>query len=174
VGAAPTPPPPNVEALPEPVAGGKVLQVRELMALHSKNKSCHSCHGVMDPLGFALESFDATGRWRDKDRLAQTPIDTSAELPDGTPVNGPNQLREALLSNQGQFVQTLVHKLMTYGVGRPMEWHDKPTVRRIVQQTAAEEHRFHALVLAVVNSPQFRMKRLPADAPLTARQSASH
>jgi Protein of unknown function (DUF1585) len=89
-------------------------------------------------------------------------------------VNGPNQLREALLANKGQFVQTLVQKLMTYGVGRPMEWHDMPTIRRIVQQTAADDHRFHTVVLAIVDSPQFRMKRLPADAPLTARQSDRH
>src|SRR5690606_39456112 len=90
----PTPPPPGVAALKEPAAGEKVLSMREQMAAHSQQKNCHSCHGVMDPMGLALENFDATGRWREKDRLAGTRIDASGVLPDGTEVTGPTDLRQ--------------------------------------------------------------------------------
>ena len=173
LGATPTPPPPNVEALKEPVAGGKVLTVRELMAAHSAQKSCHACHGVMDPLGFALESFDGVGRARNRDRLAGTLIDTSAALPDGTPVNGPDELRRALAGQADQFVQTLTQKLMSYATGRVMEWHDMPTVRAIVDEVARDQYRTTPLILAIVRSPQFQMQRVPAgQASAEPRQAA--
>ena len=173
IGTPPTPPPPNVEALKEPVAGGKLLSVRELMAAHATQKSCHSCHGVMDPLGFSLESFDGVGRWRERDRLAGSVIDTRSELPDGTPVNGPDDLRKALVADANQFVQTVTTKLMTYGSGRAMEWHDMPTIRAIVKQSAKSEYRFVPLVLGIVNSPQFQMKRVPTDKPLPEIRQAA-
>ncbi len=100
-GTPPTPPPPNVEALKEAPVGAKVLSMREQMAVHRTNKSCFSCHGVMDPMGLALENFDGVGRWREKDRLAETRIDASGELPDGSKVNGPIDLRNALLDEPG-------------------------------------------------------------------------
>jgi hypothetical protein len=162
-GTPPTPPPPNVEALKEAPVGAKVLSMREQMALHSTNKSCFSCHGVMDPIGLALENFDGVGRWREKDRLAETRIDASGELPDGSKVNGPIDLRNALLENPDQFVQTLVTKLMIYGTGRPMEWHDMPTIRGIVKQAAKDDYRFATLLTGIVNSPQFRMNQIPAE-----------
>ncbi len=173
IGTPPTPPPPNVEALKEPVAGAKPLSVRELMAAHATQSSCHSCHGVMDPLGFSLESFDGVGHWRDRDRLAGSVIDTRSELPDGTPVNGPDDLRKALVANANQFVQTVTMKLMTYGSGRAMEWQDMPTIRAIVQQSAKSEYRFVPLVLGIVNSPQFQMKRVPTDKPLPEIRQAA-
>ena len=173
LGAAPTPPPPNVEALKDPVAGGKVLTVRELMAQHSSNKSCHACHGVMDPLGFALESFDGVGRWRDRDRLAGTLIDTSATMPDGTPVNGPDQLRKALVAQSDQFVQTLTQKLLTYGTGRTMEWNDMPTIRAIVRSAAPDNYRFQTLLMGIIRSPQFMQRRVPADKPLPETRQAA-
>ncbi|MEN9705507.1 MAG: hypothetical protein RLZZ393_1386 [Pseudomonadota bacterium] len=173
LGTPPTPPPPNVEALKDPVAGGKVLSVRELMVAHSQQKSCHACHGVMDPLGFALESFDGVGRLRERDRMAGSPIDTRAELPDGTPIAGPTDLRKALLANAGQFVQTLTTKLMTYGTGRMVEWQDMPTVRAIVADAAKQDYRFEAIVAGIVASPQFRMKRLPAEKPAPQTRTAA-
>jgi hypothetical protein len=162
-GTPPTPPPPNVEALKESPVGSKVLSMREQMALHSTNKSCFSCHGVMDPIGLALENFDGVGRWREKDRLAETRIDASGELPDGLKVNGPIDLRKALLANPDQFVQTLVTKLMIYATGRPMEWHDMPTIRGIVKQAAKDDYRFATLLAGIVNSAPFRMNQIPAE-----------
>ena len=173
LGATPTPPPPNVEALKEPLPGAKLLTVRELMAQHSVQKSCHACHGVMDPLGFALEGFDGVGRSRERDRLAGTLIDTSSALPDGTPVNGPDELRKALSARSGQFVQTLTQKLMTYGTGRVMEWHDMPTVRAIVSDVARQDYRMLPLFMAIIRSPQFQMQRLPSDNALAQPKQAA-
>ncbi|HTQ35459.1 MAG TPA: DUF1592 domain-containing protein [Steroidobacteraceae bacterium] len=163
-GTPPTPPPPNVDALKDVQPGAKVLSMKEQMAAHRKNNSCFACHGVLDPLGLALENFDGVGHWRDKDRLAGTRIDAAGVLPDGTQVNGPVDLRNALMKNPDQFVQTLVGKLMTYGVGRPMEWQDMPTIRAIVKQGAADNYRFATLIEAIVRSPPFRMQQIPSDA----------
>jgi mono/diheme cytochrome c family protein len=162
-GTPPTPPPPGVEALKEAAVGSKVLSMREQMAAHSTQKSCFSCHGVMDPMGLALENFDGVGRWREKDRLAGTRIDASGELPDGTKVKGPVDLRKALMRNPDQFVQTLVTKLMTYATGRPMEWHDMPTIRAIVKQAGADDYHFGALLTAIVKSAPFRMQQVPVE-----------
>jgi hypothetical protein len=143
------------------------------MVAHATQKSCHACHGVMDPLGFSLENFDGVGRWRDRDRLAGSTIDSSSELPDGTPVNGPDDLRKALMANSQQFVQTLAIKLMTYGTGRLVEWQDMPTIRAIVHDSASSNYQFLPLLMGVIDSPQFQMKRVPVDKPLPgARQAA--
>jgi hypothetical protein len=174
-GTPPTPPPPNVEALKEQPAGAKVLSMREQMAAHSTQKSCFSCHGVMDPMGLALENFDGVGRWREKDRLAETRIDASGVLPDGSPVNGPIDLRKALMKNPHQFVQTLVTKLMIYATGRPMEWQDMPTIRAIVKQGAADDYHFATLLAGIVSSAPFRLKQIPTDVKEPAiRQAALH
>jgi hypothetical protein len=118
----------------------------------------------MDPLGFALENFDATGMWRDRDRYAGEVIDSSGELPDGTPLQGPDDLRKALLRRPEQFVQTFTQGLLMYATGRKLEHHDMPTVRRIVRSAAGGDYRFPALVQAVVRSEQFRMRRAPQPA----------
>jgi hypothetical protein len=162
-GTPPTPPPPNVEALKETATGAKVLSMREQMAVHRTNKSCFACHGVLDPMGLALENFDGVGRWREKDRLAETRIDAAGVLPDGGAVNGPVDLRNALMKNPDQFVQTLTTKLMIYASGRPMEWQDMPTIRGIVRQAAADEYRFASLVTFIVKSAPFRMKQIPVE-----------
>jgi hypothetical protein len=162
-GTPPTPPPPNVESLKEAPVGAKVLSMREQMAVHRTNKSCFACHGVLDPLGLSLENFDGVGRWREKDRQAETRIDASGVLPDGSKVNGPIDLRNALLKNPDQFVQTLVTKLMIYATGRPMEWQDMPTIRGIVQSAAKDDYRFATLVTSIVNSAPFRLNQIPAD-----------
>jgi hypothetical protein len=132
-----------------------------MIAKHRASPTCASCHAIMDPLGFALENFDATGMWRDRDRYAGVPIDSSGVLPDGTPINGPDDLRKALLRRPEQFVQTFTEGLLTYATGRKVEAHDMPTVRRIVRGAAGDEYRFSTLVQAVVRSEQFRMRRVP-------------
>jgi Protein of unknown function (DUF1585)/Protein of unknown function (DUF1588) len=125
----------------------------------------------MDPLGFALENFDAVGMWRDKDRFAGTAIDSAGELPDGARINGPDDLRNALLRRPEQFVQTFVEALLTYSMGRTREYYDMPTVRQIVRASSAKDYRFSAIVEAVVNSDQFKMHRIPPPEPV---QSASN
>jgi hypothetical protein len=171
LGTPPATPPPNVEALIETVAGQTASTVRARLEAHRTNPSCRGCHDVLDPLGFALENFDAVGRWRDKDRQAGAVIDASGVLADGTVVQGPVELRLAILQRPDQFVQTLTEKLMTYGLGRSLEYTDMPTVRRIVRAAAGDDYRFTALVLGIVTSPQFRRKGQPQTdvEPLAAR-----
>src|SRR6185437_6456204 len=161
-GVPPANPPPNVPALNDKDIGTtRALTVRELMAKHRASPTCSACHSIMDPLGFALENFDATGMWRDKDRFANTKIDSAGELPDGTKINGPDDLRNALLRRPDQFVQTFVENLLTYSMGRTREYYDMPTVRRIVRESAAKNYKFSAIVQAVVNTDQFKMRRVP-------------
>jgi hypothetical protein len=117
----------------------------------------------MDPIGFSLENFDAVGTWREKDRMAGAEIDASGELPDGTKVNGPDSLRAALMANPEQFVQTLTEKLMTYALGRTVEYYDMPTVRAIVRDSAKDNYRFSTIVLNIVNSPPFQMRQVPKE-----------
>jgi hypothetical protein len=165
-GVPPATPPPNVPTLDEKDIGTtKALTVREMIAKHRSNPTCASCHAVMDPLGLALENFDATGMWRDRDRYAGAAIDSSGELPDGTPIKGPDDLRKALLSRPEQFAQTFTEGLLTYATGRKLEYYDMPTVRRIVRGAAGVDYRFSTLVLAVVRSDQFKMRRVPQAAP---------
>ena len=115
----------------------------------------------MDPLGFALENFDATGMWRERDRYAGTDIDSMGELPDGTLLEGPDDLRKALMRYPDQFVQTFTERLLVYATGQTLEYYDMPTVRRIVRDAADRDYRFSDLVLGVVESEQFRMRRMP-------------
>ena len=161
-GTPPSPPPPAVPSLKENKNGETPHTVRELMALHRDKPACFACHGVLDPLGFALENFDAVGEWRTKDRIAGTAIDASGVLPDGTKINGPTDLRNALASNPNQFVQTLTEKLMTYATGRAIDYHDMPTIRAIVRDSAHDDYRFSTIVMRIVNSDQFQ-KRTPAN-----------
>jgi len=142
-----------------------------MIAKHRANPTCASCHAGMDPLGLALENFDATGMWRDRDRYAGVSIDASGELPDGTPIKGPDDLRNALLRRPQQFAQTFTEGLLTYATGRKLEHYDMPTVRRIVRGAAASDYRFSTLVQAVVRSEQFRMRRVPA--PSAGKEGAS-
>jgi mono/diheme cytochrome c family protein len=161
-GVPPANPPPNVPTLDDKDIGTtKALTVRQLMAKHRASPTCSSCHSIMDPLGFALENFDATGMWRSKDRFANTAIDSAGELPDGTKINGPDDLRNALLRRPDQFVQTFVENLLTYSMGRTEAYFDMPTVRKIVHDTAAKDYKFSAIVQAVVKSDQFKMRRVP-------------
>ena len=165
-GVPPANPPMNVPTLDEKDIGTtRALTVREMIAKHRANPTCASCHAVMDPLGLALENFDATGKWRERDRFAGVAIDASGTLPDGTAINGPDDLRKALLRRPEQFVQTFTQGLLAYATGRTLEYKDMPTVRRIVRGAASGDYRLSALVQGVVRSEQFRMRRAPKPAP---------
>ncbi len=165
-GVPPANPPPNAGTLNDKDIGTtKALTVRELMAKHRASPTCASCHAIMDPLGFALENFDATGMWRDKDRFANTPIDSAGELPDGTEINGPDDLRNALLRRPEQFVQTFTEALLTYSMGRTREYYDMPAVRKVVRDASARNYRFSGIVEDIVASDQFKMHRAPQPKP---------
>ena len=170
LGAAPPPPPPNVPALRENGEGEKATTVRERLEAHRRNPVCASCHAQMDPLGFALENFDAVGKWRTIDQEARTPIDSSGTLPDGTKFNGPVEFRAALLRRRADFVANLSEKLLVYALGRGLEYYDMPVIRGIIRESAAEEYRWSALVGAIVRSPSFQMRlaRPAAQAPVAA------
>jgi hypothetical protein len=141
------------------------------MEQHRANPSCNACHGVMDPLGFALENFDAIGEWRAKDRDAGTAIDASGQLVDGTAIGGPSDLRKALMGRPEQFVQTMTEKLLTYALGRSVEYYDMPTVRAIVRETARDGYRFSSIVMGIVRSAPFQMKKIEQVSGLKAQIS---
>jgi mono/diheme cytochrome c family protein len=157
LGTPPPAPPPNVPDLKDAHEGGKVLSVRERMEEHRANSACATCHRVMDPLGFSLENFDATGQWRTKEEAG--PVDASGRLADGTEVNGPVALRQALLKHPETFARTMTEKLLTYSLGRGLEYYDMPVVRAIARDAAASNYRFSSLVMGIVKSTPFRMKR---------------
>jgi hypothetical protein len=161
-GTPPHAPPPSIPPLKENVVGAQAQTIRQRMEQHRTLASCKACHGIMDPMGLALENFDAMGRWQSKDMDTGLPIDASGALADGTPVKGPDDLRKALMARPDQFVQTLTAKLMTFALGRTLEYPDMPQVRAIVRAAARTDYRFSAIVLGIVGSPQFQMKRLPA------------
>jgi len=160
LGTPPPEPPANVPALEDTKsADGKALTLREQMTLHRTNQPCAGCHAIMDPIGFALENLDADASWRTKQGGdGGIPIDSKVRLYDGQDVNGPAGLRTALMRYSPQFVRMFVEKLMTYAVGRGMEYTDMPTIRAITSDVAKDDNRFSAIVLAVVKSPQFQMR----------------
>jgi hypothetical protein len=164
----PSPPPPGVETDLEAVVvdGGRPSSVRERLEVHRADPSCNHCHGVIDPLGMALENFNAIGEWREFERQDGIAIDASGELSDGTPVDGAESLREALLARPERLLGALTEKLMTYALGRRLEYYDMPTVRSIVRTvTNGGEYRFSELIQAIVLTDAFRMRRVPEDAP---------
>lgn len=156
-------PPPPVEGVP-PLSesnqqGGRVLTMRERMEEHRKNPACAGCHRIMDPIGLALENFDAVGAWRAREGGTWgSPIDASGQLMDGTEVDGPVALRQALLREPETFVRTLTEKLLTYALGRGLGAYDMPTVRAIVQESGRREYRFSSLVLGIAKSLPFQMR----------------
>ena len=156
--AAPPPaPPPNVPALEEVSKDGKPRSVRDMLEEHRSNPVCASCHARMDPLGLSLENFDAIGQWRSTD--AGTPIDASGVLLDGTKVDGPAALRRALVAQKEQFVRAVTGKMLTYAMGRGLEYYDAPAIRGIVRAAAADDYRWSSTILALVQSAPFRMRR---------------
>ena len=158
MGTPPTPPPPDVDTDLSTPKGEKPKTLRARMEQHRSKPSCNQCHGVIDPIGLALENFDAIGRWRDVDALAEAPIDAKTVLPNGRPVDGPAELRQQLFIDTGQFAQALTQKLMMYALGRELEYFDMPQVRAIVHRAAKEEYRLSAIVSGIVTSDAFRMQ----------------
>ncbi len=157
LGTPPPPPPPDVPDL-ETAAGGQALSMRAAMEQHRANPVCASCHRLMDPLGLSLENFDAIGRWRDRSETRGA-IDATGELPDGTPFDGPSGLEAALLRHPDRFVTTVTEKLLTYALGRGLEYYDAPAVRTIVRDAAGDGYRLSSLVKGVVRSAPFQMRR---------------
>ena len=154
--APPPAPPPNVPSLESSNKDGKPLSVRQMLEMHRANPACASCHARMDPLGLSLENFDAIGRWRTTD--AGHAIDASGVLLDGTKVDGPRELRQALMAQKMQFVKTVTDKLLTYALGRGLQYYDAPTVRAIDRAAAADDYRWSSLILSIVKSAPFQMR----------------
>jgi cytochrome c553 len=156
LGSPPPPPPPNVPALEatKGSAGGKLLTVRERMEEHRKNPACASCHRVIDPLGLALENFDPTGKYRIKDN--EMPVDSSGVMYDGTQLDGPAGLRAGLLKHKDVFLQTFTENLMTYALGRRVEYYDMPTVRAIVRDASHHDYKFSSFISGIVRSAAFQ------------------
>jgi hypothetical protein len=158
MGTPPPPPLPDVGDLQTTNGSGEVLSMRERLARHRANPVCAGCHSMMDPLGLALENYDATGKWRTRGETSQ-PIDASAVLPDGTKIDGPGGLKDAILARSDRFVSTLTEKLLTYALGRRLEHYDAPAVREIVRDAARNDYRFSTLVLEIAQSMPFQMRR---------------
>jgi hypothetical protein len=135
---------------------GKILSMRERMEEHRANASCASCHKIMDPIGFALENFDLTGKWRDAD--GKTPVDASGELVDGTRLDGPVSLRNALMSRSDTFISAATQKLLTYALGHAVQYYDMPVVRSVMRDAAAGNYSFSSLVMGIVKSAPFQMR----------------
>jgi len=155
--AAPPPPPPNIPALKtEGTEPGRTLTMREAMSAHRANPGCAGCHARMDPIGFAMEHFDAVGRWRDHD--GGSAIDASGAFPNGVTFDGMAGLKKVLLADRRQFVNTAASKLLMYALGRNLQYYDEPAVRTIVRQSAAGNYTMAALVMGIVKSPQFQMR----------------
>jgi hypothetical protein len=169
LGTPPNPPPANVPPLKENKTGDKPLSVRERMEAHRASPACAGCHKVLDPLGFALENYDAVGQWRTVSESGDK-IDASGVLADGTKVSGVADLRAALLSRPNVFAGTLTEKLLTYALGRGLEYYDMPAVRAVTRQAAQNNYRFSSLILGIVESTPFQMRRSqdPGAAPATS------
>jgi mono/diheme cytochrome c family protein len=171
LGSAAPLPPPNVPALPEDASSAKVVSVRERMEAHRNNPVCASCHKIMDPIGFALENFDLTGKWRTTD--GGVPVDASSQMVDGTKLSGPASLRQALLSRSDVFVSTLTEKLMTYALGRGLKYYDMPAVGGIAREGRRNDDHFASIVLGIVRSTPFQMKMNPVEDSGTQVQRAA-
>ncbi|MEE2636977.1 MAG: DUF1592 domain-containing protein [Acidobacteriota bacterium] len=159
LGSPPPPPPPEVPGLPDATHPdeGRQLSMRERMEVHRTSPVCASCHVLMDPLGFSLENFDGIGSWRTDE--GGTTIDASSTLPDGTHFNGPAGLRDLLLSREERFVETVTEKLLTYALGRGVEYTDAPAVRQVVRDTARMDYRWSSLIVSIIESAPFQMRR---------------
>jgi len=156
LGGPPPEPPPNVPAL-ETSSDGKILTMREAMAMHRENPACRVCHAAMDPIGFSLENYDAIGKWRGE--FAGQPIDASGLLPDGKTFAGPDGLSGLLLERPNDLVGTITEKLLRFALGRGLEYYDMPQVRAIVRSAAEDDYRWSSVILGVIESTPFQMRR---------------
>ena len=175
LGSPPPPPPPNVPSLDESASetqGNRTLSTRERLEMHRKNPTCNSCHSLIDPIGIALDSYDVTGQWRIRDNGVA--VDSRGTLYDGTPLDGPASLTEALLKYETSFLRTFASNLMAYALGRRLEYYDMPGVRTLVDEAADEDHSTRAFVLGVVESDAFRLKMAPRQATDMTSSDQSH
>jgi Protein of unknown function (DUF1592)/Protein of unknown function (DUF1588)/Protein of unknown function (DUF1585)/Protein of unknown function (DUF1587)/Protein of unknown function (DUF1595) len=163
LGTPATPPPPGVETNLNAKEGATPTTLRERLELHRQAKSCNQCHGVIDPIGLAMENFDVTGAFRTRD--TGLPVDASTVLPNGVAINGVTELRNSLLTRPGQFVQAMTEKLLMYSIGREVEPSDMPQVRQIVRDAAQNNYRFFDIVNGIVHSDAFRLQGPPHEAP---------
>jgi hypothetical protein len=160
MGTPPPPPPPGVPPLEETsdeATEGRMLTTKERMEIHRENPTCNACHRFIDPIGLALDSYDMTGKWRIKENGVA--LATDGELYDGTPINGPVALQEALLDRPVLLLRAFTSNLMAYALGRRVEYFDQPVIRRIVREAEAEDYRISSFVLEVVKSDAFQMQR---------------
>ncbi len=157
LGMPPPPPPPTVPALEPEAEDGRLLTMREQMERHRENPACAVCHVRMDPLGFALENFDAVGRWRTED--GGTPIDASSTFSDGTPIEGVPGMRSLLLGRREDFVRTFAEKMLTYALGRRVEYYDNPAIRRILGEAETTDYSWSSIIVGVAQSLPFQMRR---------------
>jgi hypothetical protein len=156
LGVAPPPPPNKVPPLKETAGLEKAVSMRQRMAQHRADPACAGCHALMDPIGFSMENYDAIGRWRTHE--SGQPIDAAGGLPDGSKFDGVAGLQKTLLSHPEAFVNTMTEKLLTYSLGRGVEYYDAPAVRKIVSESREKDYRFSSLVLGIVNSTPFQMR----------------
>jgi hypothetical protein len=171
LGSAPPPPPPNIPTLLEAADLTTAQSVRQRMEEHRKNPACASCHRVIDPIGFSLENFDPTGAWRNADDGVK--IDATGKLFDGTPLNGPADLRNGILRHREAFLRTFAENLYAYGLGRIPDYRDLPQVRAIVSRAALHNNRFSDYVIGIVESPAFTERSIPAATPDKTRPAAA-
>ena len=158
LGMPPPPPPADVPDLPERGEDGRAATVRDRLQRHRESPACSVCHAPMDPLGLALENYDAVGKWRQTGE-GDLPIDASGQLPDGTAFHGPQGLRTLLLERRDQFVGTVTEKLLSYAIGRGPEYFDRTTVRTITREAAATDYRCSSIIVGIVKSVPFTMRR---------------
>jgi mono/diheme cytochrome c family protein len=170
MGTPPTPPPPDVETDLSTPKGEAPKTLRARLESHRSKAGCNHCHGVIDPIGLALENFDAIGRWRDRDVEARAPIDAKTTLPNGSMVDGPAELRAALFGGRDLFVRNFTEKLTMYALGRELEADDMPQVRAIVRRAAAQNHTLSAIVSGIVSSDAFRYQAPPPSATVPRGQ----
>jgi hypothetical protein len=170
----PPPPPPNVPALTETPQNGKLASIRERMEQHRKNAACAVCHVKMDPLGFALENFDAIGQWHATTKDG-TPVDVDGAFPDGTKLRGVAGLRQVMLSRRQLFVGAFTEKLLAWALGRNIEYYDLPAVRKVVREAAASDYRWSSIIEGVVKSVPFQMSSVrPSESQLAGPDVADN
>jgi mono/diheme cytochrome c family protein len=169
----PTPPPPNVATNLDQAAGEQPKTVRARLEFHRDKATCKQCHGVIDPMGLALENFDAIGQWRTIDHLAKAPIDASTVLPSGVPVSGAVELNAQLSAHPATFVRAFTEKLMTYALNRQLEYFDMPQVRAVVRGAAKNDYKFSSIVLGIVNTDAFRKQGRPASSKPDSKEDGA-
>jgi hypothetical protein len=172
MGTPPASPPPGVEQFPESEEGGEQLTVRSRLEHHRKVKSCAACHDIIDPVGIALENYNAVGQWRVKDIDAGQPIDAAGKLADGTRVTGVAELRSYIVGRPDLFVHTLAENLLVYALGRSAQYYDMPLLRKLVRDAGTQDYRFSALVQGIVASPAFQYDKVPVEKPAAVTANA--